>query len=85
MSYINDAITGSYRDKIDTEIINKYNEFTESNGCAPHTLLMSSEDYLRLYLHTYLTWARQLNKPHVLEKYCGCEIKIAYMGGIRFE
>ncbi|MBO3398556.1 hypothetical protein JJB71_13510 [Clostridium perfringens] len=68
--------------KVDMNISQKcmdtINKFYKENGNFPKEIYLNSEQYRDLWLETFYTWTRELNKPHILENYGGCKIKIHF-------
>lgn len=58
--------------------IDKINEYNKTNGSFPTKIFLNSTQYRDLWIETFYTWTRELNEPHVLKEYCGCEIKIHF-------
>jgi hypothetical protein len=61
---------------IDRRIFDKVNEFFEVNKRQPTKLKLGFEQYRDLWLLTYYTYTRDVNKPHKLTKFAGCDIEI---------
>lgn len=68
--------------KIGEEVIGKINEFTKATGDSPTVIKLDSERYRDLWIMTYYTQTRAVNKPHTLTHYCGCLLEICLDEGI---